>query len=78
MRRLDNLLDCMNASKVNLIGFAKGFDRLGRCDGSLEDEAVSLAKAADVVVLCLGLDEIQESEGLDRTNMRLQKIRQSY
>lgn len=73
MRRLDNLLDCMNASKVNLIGFAKGFDRLGRCDGSLEDEAVSLAKAADVVVLCLGLDEIQESEGLDRTNMRLQK-----
>ena len=73
MRRLDNLLDCMNASKVNLIGYAKGFDRLGRCDSLLEDEAVSLAKAADVVVLCLGLDEIQESEGLDRTNMRLQK-----
>lgn len=73
VRRLDNLLDCMNASKVNLIGYAKGFDRLGRCDSLLEDEAVSLAKAADVVVLCLGLDEIQESEGLDRTNMRLQK-----
>lgn len=72
VRRLDNLLDCMNASKVNLIGYAKGFDRLGRCDSLLEDEAVSLAKAADVVVLCLGLDEIQESEGLDRTNMRLQ------
>lgn len=73
VRRLDNLLDCMNASKVNMIGYAKGFDRLGRCDSLLEDEAVSLAKAADVVVLCLGLDEIQESEGLDRTNMRLQK-----
>ena len=28
------------------------------------DEAVALAKKADTVLLCLGLDEIKESEGI--------------
>ena len=30
-----------------------------------------LAKNADVVLLCMGLDEIKESEGLDRMDMKL-------
>ncbi len=30
-----------------------------------------LAKNADVVLLCMGLDEIKESEGIDRSNMKL-------
>ena len=34
-------------------------------------EAVALAKKADTVLLCLGLDEIKESEGLDRADMKL-------
>ncbi len=32
---------------------------------------MALAKKADVVLLCLGLDEIKESEGLDRADMKL-------
>lgn len=73
VKQLDNLLECMNESDVNIIGFSKGFDSLGRPDEALKQEAVSLAARADTVVLCLGLDEIEESEGLDRTNMRLKK-----
>ncbi len=71
VKQLDNLLDCVKDSGINLIGFAKGFDRLGKPDENLKQEAAVLAARADVVILCLGLDEIEESEGLDRTGMCL-------
>jgi beta-glucosidase len=71
--RLDNLLDCMKKSELNLIGFAKGFDRSGKKNEGLENEAVRLAEKAELVVLCLGLDEMQESEGLDRANMKMKQ-----
>ena len=32
---------------------------------------MNLAKMADVVIYCFGLDELSESEGLDRTHMRI-------
>lgn len=71
---VENLLDCFRqGSAAELIGYAKGFDRLGAQNETLAGEAVTLAKKAEVVVLCLGLDEVQESEGLDRTGIRLAK-----
>lgn len=70
---LDNMLDCMKDAPLELVGFAKGFDRLGKRDDALKEEALSLAKRAEAVILCLGLDEIQESEGLDRTNMKMKR-----
>ncbi len=36
-----------------------------------KQEAVALAQNANVVLLCMGLDEIKESEGIDRSNMKL-------
>ncbi len=36
--------------------------------------AVEYAKAAEYVIFCFGLDEISESEGMDRTHMRLPKV----
>ncbi len=51
------------------MGYAQGFERQGSRPGL--EEAVLLAKKADVVLLCMGLDEIQESEGLDRADMQL-------
>ena len=47
------------------------FDRQGKPDAAKQAEAVALAQKAEVVLLCLGLDEIKESEGLDRGDMRL-------
>ena len=35
--------------------------------------AVEYAKSAEYVIFCFGLDEISESEGMDRTHMRLPK-----
>lgn len=70
----ENLLDCfLNKKDIHLLGYAKGFERLGQPSEALKQEAVTLAAKADVVIACLGLDEIQESEGLDRTCMRLKQ-----
>ena len=39
-------------------------------------EAVRIAKNAETVLLCVGLDEILESEGLDRLHMELSQSQQ--
>ncbi|MCD7753340.1 MAG: glycoside hydrolase family 3 C-terminal domain-containing protein [Clostridiales bacterium] len=56
---------------LNVIGFEKGYPRVGPADAELQAKAVELAKKVDYVLLYLGLDEISESEGLDRSHMRL-------
>lgn len=67
--KLENLLD--NLGGVNCIGYEKGFDRYGKDKPALIRKAVKLALKADVVVLCLGLDEDTEAEGLDRENIKI-------
>ena len=69
--KVDTFLDCLNDSGLYSVGFAPGFDRQGKPDAAKQAEAVALAAEADAVLLCLGLDEIKESEGLDRTDMKL-------
>ena len=70
--RLDSVLGRAYAAGMNVVGFAPGYSRTSsdpRRD--LIDEAVSLAKTAQVVLLSVGLDEIAESEGIDRSHMNL-------
>ena len=69
--KVDTVLENLAQSGLRVLGFAPGFDRRGMADAAKEAEAVALAKQADVAVLFLGLDEIKESEGLDRTDMKL-------
>ena len=69
--KVDTFLDCLKESGLASVGFASGFDRQGKPDAAKQAEAVALAQKAEVVLLCLGLDEIKESEGLDRGDMRL-------
>ena len=69
--KVDTFLDCLNDSGLHSVGFAPGFDRQGKPDAAKQAEAVALAAEADAVLLCLGLDEIKESEGLDRADMKL-------
>lgn len=69
--KVDTFLDCLKESGLASVGFAPGFDRQGKPDAAKQAEAVALAQKAEVVLLCLGLDEIKESEGLDRGDMRL-------
>ena len=69
--KVDTLLDCLAQSGLQCAGFTAGFDRQGRPDADKKAQAVALAQKADTVLLCLGLDEIKESEGLDRVDMKL-------
>ena len=67
--RVDCLKDCLAGHGLNLTGFAKGYG--GEDKLALVDEAVRLALGADVVLLCIGLDDRSEAEGADRKHMRL-------
>lgn len=56
---------------LEIIGISGGYRRTGEADETLKKEAINLAAKADVVLYCFGLDELSESEGLDRTHMRI-------
>ena len=52
----------------------RGYKRSGEPDEALQKEAVAAAAEADVVLYCFGLDEMSESEGLDRQHMKIPKV----
>jgi beta-glucosidase len=65
--RVDDTLEHIVDYDMSFVGFAKGFD-------SIElKKAVALAEKADVILLYLGLEEVKETEGLDREDMNLSK-----
>ena len=76
--KLDSLKDALTSAGLNITGYAKGFSRVDpKPQQALIDEAVAAAKGAEVVLLCVGLDEILESEGMDRQHMELSKGQQA-
>lgn len=56
---------------LQVVGVSRGYQRTGGEDAALKKEALDLAQTADVILYCFGLDELSESEGLDRTHMRI-------
>lgn len=71
--KLDKLTDLIGETDLAYVGFEPGFERLGGENESKAMAALDLAKAADVVLMCLGLDESTESEGAERVQMALAK-----
>lgn len=69
--KLDNAMDVIKNFDLDVAGFEPGYPRSGRGSAEMQAKAVELAKKADTVLLYIGLDEISESEGLDRAHMRL-------
>ena len=67
--KVDSLKDAMEAAELDMVGYCSGYERSGKPNKAYLDEAVSQAMMADVVILCIGLDESSESEGLDRTHI---------
>lgn len=67
--KLTSLLD--NKGEFEFVGYEQGFNRYGKNKPKLIKKAVKLAKKADVVILCLGLDEVSEAEGLDREHIKI-------
>ena len=75
--KLDNLYDCLSKEGIEITAYAQGFDRRDpNPDQKMIDEAVAVAKNAETVLLCVGLDEILESEGMDRLHMELSRSQQ--
>jgi len=69
--KLDNAMDVIKNFDLDVAGFEAGYPRSGKGNAEMQAKAVELAKQADIVLLYIGLDEISESEGLDRAHMRL-------
>ena len=68
---IDETLPLFKEMFPDNVGFAQGFERLDKPNPTLTQEAVALAKRAEIVLLYVGLPEGFETEGLDRTHMRL-------
>ncbi|MGY1747691.1 glycoside hydrolase family 3 C-terminal domain-containing protein [Modestobacter sp. SYSU DS0511] len=69
--RVDDALTALRAVHPDL-AFAAGYTLDGAGDATaLRDEAVGLARDADVTVVFAGLAETDETEGLDRTHIDL-------
>ena len=69
--KVDNTMDIIANYQLDVAGFEAGYPRSGKGDPAMQAKAVELAGKADVVLLYIGLDEISESEGLDRPHMKL-------
>ncbi len=69
--KLDHAMDVIEYHGLDIVGYEPGYPRTGPADPDMKAKAVELAKQADVVLLYIGLDEISESEGLDRPTMKL-------
>jgi beta-glucosidase len=71
--RLDNLYD----EVIRIVGeenlsYAPGYTaKADQADPSLIQEALQVAKSADVVIVCAGLTDLFEVEGIDRDHMKL-------
>ncbi|MCD8155239.1 MAG: glycoside hydrolase family 3 C-terminal domain-containing protein [Clostridiales bacterium] len=71
--KVDSAMGVIGDFDLEVVGFEKGYPRVGKGDPAMQSAAVKLAGKADYVLLYLGLDEISESEGLDRSHMKLPK-----
>lgn len=72
---MTNLWDWLYQTPVKLTEYAQGYCRAQReADPHLMEMALHAAKNAQVVLLCVGLDETSESEGADRTHMELPAV----
>ncbi len=71
--KLDSTLKVLNEASLNVIGYAQGYHRVGKSDANLVNEAILLAKKAKVAVVYIGLNEIDEVEGQDRSHLNISK-----
>lgn len=72
--KVENIISCIGEyENLEVIGTEQGYERVDRENDTLVERATNLAKQADIVLLFFGLDEISESEGLDRKHISLPK-----
>lgn len=73
-KKPESILECLKENNnygLTVLGYEQGYVRNRKAKPALVEKAVEAAKGAEVVLIFAGLDEISESEGLDRTHMRM-------
>ncbi len=68
---LENMQELIRDYPLEVTGCARGYLRNGRDDDALKEQALKLAAGADVVLYCFGLNELSETEGMDRPHMKI-------
>lgn len=69
--KVDTIKDKLDTELFQVSGVVRGYQRDGREDEAMKKEALDLAKSSDVVLFFFGLNEQSETEGLDRTHLRI-------
>lgn len=70
-KKPEAVLDVIGKSGLEVTAYEQGYIRNKKPNEKLMKAAVEAARNADVVLFFGGLDEISESEGLDRTHMHM-------
>ena len=69
--KVESMAELISMYDLEVVGMTKGYERGKLLDSKEKETAIALAKDAEYVIFCFGLDEISESEGLDRTHMQI-------
>ncbi len=72
-RTAEAVIDEISKYPINYIGYEKGYELGKKINISLEENAINLAKNAEIILLFVGLDDYTESEGFDRTSLDIPK-----
>nr|WP_297706040.1 glycoside hydrolase family 3 C-terminal domain-containing protein [uncultured Butyrivibrio sp.] len=69
--KIETVSELIGNYDLQVIGSSRGYSRSGEEDAATKKEALDIAARADVVLYFFGLNEDSESEGMDRTHMRI-------
>lgn len=69
--KVESMEEVIEKSQLKCVGCVAGYVRTREVDAAEKKAAMELAEHADVIIYCFGLDEISESEGMDRSHMRI-------
>ena len=69
--KIETISEMIGSYDLQVVGSSRGYSRTGEEDAATKKEALDIAARADVVLFFFGLNEDSESEGMDRTHMRI-------
>ena len=69
--KVETISEMIGSYDLQVVGSSRGYSRTGEEDAATKKEAMDIAAKADIVLFFFGLNEDSESEGMDRTHMRI-------
>ena len=69
--KIETVAELIGTYDLQVVGMSRGYSRNGQEDATVRKEALDIAAKADIILYFFGLNEDSESEGMDRTHMRI-------